>query len=233
MWTPHRGLAAPNTQVSTLAGQLQLTGAGRTHHQVQGVLGHIDADVLVHLGFAHSRLPYTLDCPNTARTCRCGLEALATVRARRGWVRRPGSTAGSWTQSLSDCRTPATTESLRLQHISKHTSSQVAICGVTLRRACRAHSATGTIRVLSAAQPAEESATLAVTGRRFVERSQARGQDLAVDDGCAEHVVRLAQPPIRVLVTEPASRPQLLPQSRVVHLLVGDGLQQSTHRAHR
>src|SRR6266536_3348873 len=23
MWTPHRGLAAPNTQVSTLAGQLQ------------------------------------------------------------------------------------------------------------------------------------------------------------------------------------------------------------------
>src|SRR6266498_1826858 len=46
MWTPHRGLAAPNTQVSTLAGQL---------HCLQ--LGHVDPSCITgHPQAARGRL---------------------------------------------------------------------------------------------------------------------------------------------------------------------------------
>ena len=48
-------------------------------------------------------------------------------------MRRPGSLTGSWTQSWSDCRTLATAEWLRQQHLSN-----IQVIG-TLRRECLDH----------------------------------------------------------------------------------------------
>src|SRR5204863_10143780 len=67
-------------------------------------------------------------------------------------------------------------------------------------------------------------------GRR-VEPAQRRGDDVAVNDGRAEHVAGHRKPPLRVQRAESARRPQFSAHIDVIDLLIRERLQEPPNRA--